>query len=206
MLIKLYEENTNPRHLKQITECLNDGGIIIYPTDTLYGFGCSISRPKAISKIAQIKNVKMEHNTFSIICYDLSQMADYALPIQNNYFKAIKRCFPGPFTFIMDANNKVPKHLHRKKKQVGIRIPDNNISLSIIEMLGDPLISSSLSMNINEIEYSTDPELIYERYGDMVDIVIDGGYGGTEPSTVVSFENDEFNIIRTGKGNTELIY
>lgn len=206
MLIKLYEENPNPRHLMQVNECLNDGGIIIYPTDTLYGFGCNISSQKAIAKIAQIKNVNVEHNTFSIVCHDLSQMSDYALPIQNNYFKAIKRCFPGPFTFIMDANNKVPKHLHRKKKQVGIRIPNNNITLAIIEMLGNPLISSSLNIDYNEIEYSTDPELIYEKYGDMVDIVIDGGYGEIEPSTVVSFEDNEFEIIRTGKGNPDLIY
>lgn len=206
MLIKLYEENTNPRHLKQITECLNDGGIIIYPTDTLYGFGCNISSQKAIARIAQIKNINVEENTFSIICHDLSQMSDYALPIQNNYFKAIKRCFPGPFTFIMDANNKVPKHLHRKKKQVGIRIPNNNITLSIVELLANPLLSSSLNIDYNDVEYSTDPELINEKYGDMVDIVVDGGIGETEPSTVVSFKDNEFEIIRIGKGDPNLIY
>lgn len=206
MLIKLYEKNTNPRHLKQITECLNDGGIIIYPTDTLYGFGCNISSQKAIARIAQIKNINVEENTFSIICHDLSQMSDYALPIQNNYFKAIKRCFPGPFTFIMDANNKVPKHLHRKKKQVGIRIPNNNITLSIVELLANPLLSSSLNIDYNDVEYSTDPELINEKYGDMVDIVVDGGIGETEPSTVVSFKDNEFEIIRIGKGDPNLIY
>ncbi len=206
MLVKLYENSTNPRHLKQITECLMDGGIIIYPTDTLYGFGCNISSQKAISQIARIKNVRLEENKFSIVCHDLSQMSDYALPIQNNYFKTLKRCLPGPYTFIMDANNKVPKHLYRKKKQVGIRIPKNNIALEIISALGTPLISSSLNVDINNIEYSTDPELIYEKYGDMVDIVVDGGYGSTEPSTIVSFLKEEFEIIRIGKGNPELIY
>lgn len=206
MLLKLYEDNTNPRHLQQIIECLNDGGIIIYPTDTLYGFGCNIKSQKAIARIAQIKNINVEQNTFSIICHDLSQMSDYALPIQNNYFKAMKRCFPGPFTFIMDANNKIPKHLHRRKKQVGIRIPNNNITLSIVELLGNPLLNSSLNIDFNDIEYSTDPELIYEKYGDMVDIVVDGGIGQTEPSTVINFENNEFEIIRVGKGDVNLIY
>jgi tRNA threonylcarbamoyl adenosine modification protein (Sua5/YciO/YrdC/YwlC family) len=206
MIIKLYDENTNPRHLAQINECLLDGGVIIYPTDSLYAFGCDIFKQKAIERIARIKQVDMDKNTFSIICQDLSQMADYAKPIANHHFKIINRCLPGPFTFILEANNKVPKHLHRKKKQVGIRIPDNKIAQAIIRELGNPLISTSIPINFEEIEYSSDPELIYEQYQDQIDIMIDAGYGEIEPSTIVDFSSDEMEIIREGKGSLDLIY
>ncbi len=206
MLIKLYEENPSQRHLKQVHECLMDGGIIIYPTNTLYGFGCDIYKSKAIEKIAQIKHIEVRKNTFSIVCHNLSQMADYAKPIDNHNFKIIKRCLPGPYTFILEANNKIPKHLHRKEKQVGIRIPDNKIAQEIIEQLGNPMLSSSVPVNLDEIEYSVNPELIYERYGHIVDIVIDAGPGEISPSTIVDMTTDEINIIREGKGSLDLIY
>jgi tRNA threonylcarbamoyl adenosine modification protein (Sua5/YciO/YrdC/YwlC family) len=205
MLLKLYEENPNPKIMRQLNECLLDGGVIIYPTDTLYGFGCNIFKPKAIERIAKIKNIEVSKNTFSIICHSISQIADYAKPIDNHYFKIIKRCLPGPFTFILEANNKIPKHLHRKNKHVGLRIPDNNIVSELIHNLGNPLMSSSIPIINNEIEYSTDPELIYEKYSNMVDFVIDAGYGELEPSTIVDLTGNEYEIIREGKGDIELL-
>ena len=206
MYIKVFEENPSQRLMKQLNECLMDGGVIIYPTDTLYGFGCNIFKQKAIERIAKIKNVEISKNTFSIICSDLSQMADYAKPIENHYFKIIKRCLPGPFTFIMDSNNKVPKHLNRKKKQVGIRIPGNNISRLLIENLGNPILSSSIPIDNDEIEYSTDPELIYERFKNSIDIMIDAGHGEIIPSTIVDLSSEGYEIIREGKGDINLIY
>ena len=206
MIIKLYEENTNSKHLQQLHECIMDGGVIVYPTDTLYGFGCNIFNQKAIERIAKIKNVEMDKNTFSIICCDLSQMADYAKPISNHYFKIIKRCLPGAFTFILEANSKIPKHLHRKKKQVGIRIPDNPIALQLVSSLGNPMLSSSVPVDYEEIENCLDPELIHDNYGDKVDIVIDAGYGELAFSTIVDLSADEWEITREGKGNLELIY
>lgn len=205
MLIKLYQENPNPKYMHQLNECLLDGGVIIYPTDTLYGFGCNIFKPKAIERIAKIKNIELSKNTFSIVCNSISQIADYAKPIDNTYFKIIKRCLPGPFTFLLDANSKVPKHLHRKKKHVGIRIPNNKIALEIISNLNNPLMSSSVPILDDEIEYSTDPELIYEKYGKYVDFVIDAGYGETESSTIIDLTGSEYEIIREGKGDLNLI-
>lgn len=206
MLIKLYEQNPNPKHMKLLNECLMDGGVIIYPTDTLYGFGCNIFKPKAIERIAKIKGIDVEKNTFSIMCHDLSQMADYAKPISNHHFRIIKRCLPGAFTFILEANNKVPKHLNRKKKQVGIRIADNGIAQQLVKDLGNPILSTSVPVDFEEIEYSTNPELIYERFSNHVDLMIDAGYGDLEASTIVDLSDDEFEIIREGKGDISLIY
>ncbi|MCK5846845.1 MAG: threonylcarbamoyl-AMP synthase [Bacteroidales bacterium] len=206
MIIKLYEENPNERQIRQVVECLNDGGVIIYPTDTLYGFGCSIYKQKAIERIAKIKNIDIKHNTFSIVCHNLSQMSDYAKPISNEYFRIIKRALPGPFTFILNANSKVPKHLNRKKKNVGIRIPDNNIPRMLVEMSNNPILSTSIQYNDDELEYCTNPELIYEKYKDRIDIMIDGGICESNPSTVVDMTNNEIEIIRQGKGNLEDIF
>ena len=206
MIIKLYEENPNERQIRQVIECLNDGGVIIYPTDTLYGFGCNIFKQKAIERIAKIKNIDIKNNKFSIVCQNLSQMSDYAKSISNEYFRIIKRALPGPFTFIMNANNKVPKHLNRKKKHVGIRIPDNNIPRMLVEMSNNPILSTSIDLNGEEFEYCTDPELIYEKYQDKVDIMIDAGVCGSIPSTVVDMTNNEIEIIRQGKGILENIF
>ncbi len=205
MLIRLYEENPNERQIKQVIECLNDGGVIIYPTDTLYGFGCNIFEQKAIQRIAKIKNVDPKSNKFSIVCHNLSQMSDYAKPIGNDYFKIIKRALPGPFTFVLNANNKVPKHLHRKNKQVGIRIPNNNIPRTIVEYTNTPLISASIVHN-DDIDFCTNPEMIYEFYKDKIDMMIDGGICECIPSTVVDMSSNEIEIIRQGKGDLENIF
>jgi tRNA threonylcarbamoyl adenosine modification protein (Sua5/YciO/YrdC/YwlC family) len=203
MLLKIYPENPNYKDIKTVVECLNDGGIIIYPTDTIYAFGCDIFKPKAIEKIAVIRGIKPEKANFSFICYDLSHLSDFSTPIDNQVFKLMKKVLPGPYTFILNANNKVPKLIQSKKKTVGIRIPDNNIARTIVNELGNPIMSSSVHDDDEIIEYTTDPELIYEKYCDKVDIVIDGGYGDNEPSTVIDCTKSEIEIIRYGKGNIE---
>ncbi len=203
MLLKIYSENPNPRDIKTVIECLNDGGIIIYPTDTVYGLGCDIFKNKSVERIADIKGIKVEKANFSFICYDLSQLSDFTKPISNSTYKLMKRALPGPFTFILDASNKVPKLFQSKKKTVGIRIPNNNISRIIVQELGHPIMSTSIYDEDDVIEYTTDPELIYEKYGNIVDIVIDGGYGDNEASTVVSCINDEVVVLRQGKGIIE---
>ena len=206
MIIKLYEKNTNERLIRQVTECLNDGGVIIYPTDTLYGFGCNIFKQKAIERIAKVKNIDIKKNTFSIVCHNLSQMSDYAKPISNEYFKIIKRALPGPYTFILNANNKVPKHLNRKKKHVGIRIPDNNIPRLLVEMSESPILSTSINISGEDFDYCTNPELIYEKYKDKIDIMIDAGVCESIPSTVVDMTSNEIEIIRQGKGFLENVF
>jgi tRNA threonylcarbamoyl adenosine modification protein (Sua5/YciO/YrdC/YwlC family) len=200
MLLKIYPENPGERQIRTVVECLNDGGIIIYPTDTVYGMGCDIFKSKAIERIAQIKGIKAEKANFSFICNDLSQLADYTRPIGNDVFKLMKKNLPGPFTFILNASNNVPKYIQSKKKTVGIRIPDNNIPLEIVRELGHPIMSTSIHDDDEILEYTTDPELIYEKYKNLVDIVIDGGYGDNEPSTIIDCTDYEPVIIREGKG------
>lgn len=205
MLIKLYPENPNHQRLNTIKECLMDGGVIIYPTDTVYGFGCSISKPKAVGKIAQLKSINFKQHDFTIVCSDISQLSDYVRPIPNHIFRILKKGLPGPYTFILDANNNAPKLIHRKKKQVGIRIPDNNITKEIIEVVGNPLLSSSVLHDDEILEYRTDPDLIYERYKNSVDIVIDGGYGNNHPSTIISCVNGEIEVLREGLGSLSIL-
>jgi len=200
MLLKIYPENPNLKHIRIVTECLLDGGIIIYPTDTVYGLGCDIFKSKAIEKIAQIKGINVAKANFSFICNDLSQLSDFCKPISNDVFKMMRNNLPGPFTFILNANNNVPKLMQSKKKTVGIRIPDNNIPLEIVKELGHPIMSTSVHDEDEILEYTTDPELIYEKYQQLVDIVIDGGYGDNEASTVVDCTEEEIFIIREGKG------
>lgn len=200
MLLKIYPENPGERQIRTVVECLNDGGIIIYPTDTVYGMGCDIFKSKAIERIAQIKGIKAEKANFSFICNDLSQLADYTRPIGNDVFKLMKKNLPGPFTFILNASNSVPKYIQSKKKTVGIRIPDNNIPLEIVRELGHPIMSTSIHDDDEILEYTTDTELIYEKYKNLVDIVIDGGYGDNEPSTIIDCTDYEPVIIREGKG------
>jgi tRNA threonylcarbamoyl adenosine modification protein (Sua5/YciO/YrdC/YwlC family) len=204
MLIRLYEDNPDQRRILQIVDVLRKGGIIIFPTDTVYSIGCDITKEKAVEKIAQIKGIKIEKSQFSFICHDLSHLSDYAKPIPNNVFKLMKRNLPGPFTFILEANNNVPRYFKGKKKTVGIRVPDNNIIREIVRELGNPIFSSSIHDKDEIIGYTTDPELIHDDWGEKADIVIDGGYSGNEVSTIVDCTNDEINIIREGKG--ELIW
>lgn len=200
MLLKIYPENPNPKLIQTVVECLMDGGIIIYPTDTIYGLGCDIFKSKAIERIAQIKGIKAEKANFSFICNDLSQLSDFSRPIPNEVFKMMRKNLPGPFTFILNASNNVPKLIQSKKKTVGIRIPDHTIPIEIVRELGHPIMSTSIHDDDEILEYSTDPELIYEKYSNLVDIVIDGGYGDNEPSTVVDCTGAELVIIREGKG------
>ena len=203
MFLKLYPQNPDPKLIDTIVKCLNDGGIIIYPTDTVYGMGCNIFKPKSVERVAQIKGVRVDKYNFSFICSDLKHISDFTKPIENNVYKLMRRTLPGPFTYILNANNNVPKLFQSKKKTVGIRIPDNNIILEIVRALGNPILTTSIYDEDDIIEYTTDPELIYEKYKDIVDIVIDGGYGDNEPSTVIDCTTDDITIIRQGKGIIE---
>ncbi len=206
MLLKIYPENPNPRLVHQVIECLRNGGVIIYPTDTIYGIGCDITQPKAVERVARIRGIKLQKANFSFICHDLSQLSDFTKPLPNTIFKMMKRVLPGPYTFILNANNNVPRLVQSKKKTVGIRVPDNNIIRTIVEELGNPVMSTSVHDDDEIIEYTTDPELIYEKYGDLVDMVIDGGYGDNVPSTVIDCTSDEPEIIREGKGAVDDIW
>lgn len=200
MLLRIFPENPSSRQIRTVVECLLDGGVIIYPTDTVYGMGCDIFKSKAIERIAQIKGIKAEKANFSFICSDLSQLSDYTRPIANDVFKLMKKNLPGPFTFILNASNSVPKLIQSKKKTVGIRIPGNNIPLEIVNELGHPIMSTSIRDEDEILEYTTDPELIYEKYKNLVDIVIDGGFGDNEASTIIDCTDIEPIIIREGKG------
>jgi len=206
MLIKLYEENPSPKHVRTIVDCLRNGGVIIYPTDTVYTFGCDIYKHKAVERIARLKGLDQKKNNFSIVCHDLSNLSDYTKPIENHIFRVMKRCFPGPYTFILKANSRVPKLFQNKKKTVGIRVPASNIVRAIVEELGNPILSTSLHHQDEVLEYITDPELIYDIYKNSVDIIIDGGAGRNKASTVVNFSDDNMEIVREGLGDVNLIY
>lgn len=201
MLIKLYNENPNMRQVLQVVEILRNGGIIIYPTDTVYALGCDILNQKAVERIAQLKGVKLEKAQFSFIFYDLSHIADFTKPIPNTVFKVMKRNLPGPFTFILEANNNVPRYFKGKKKTVGIRVPNNNIIREIVKELGNPIYATSIHDDDEIIAYTTDPELIHEQYENKVEAVIDGGFGDNQVSTVVDCTSDEIEIVREGKGD-----
>ena len=200
MLIRLYDENPNLKDILKVVEILREGGVIIYPTDTIYGIGCDITKPKAVERVARIKNVKPEKADFSFIFYDLSNISDYCKPIPNGIFKLMKKNLPGPFTFILNANSNIPKLFRSTKKSIGIRVPDNNIIREIVKELGNPILSTSIRDEDFIIEYTTDPELIHEKYGDLVDLVIDGGFGGNIASTVIDCIGNEPIITRYGKG------
>ena len=199
-LIRIYPENPDPRRIREVAECLRDGGLVIYPTDTVYGLGCDIHNTRAVEKVARIKGIKPQKNDFSFICFDLSHIADYAR-VSNAAFKLMKKALPGPFTFILEANNHVPKLLNTNKKAVGIRVPDNDIPRFFVRELGNPIITPSIKDDDEVIEYSTDPELIYEKFQNLVDIVVDGGYGGNVGSTIVDATTDDFEIMREGLGD-----
>lgn len=200
MLIRLYNENPNQKEILKIVEILRCGGVIVYPTDTIYGIGCDITKPKAVERVARIKNIKTVKTALTFIFCDLSHISDYCRPLSNRTFKLLKKNLPGPFTFILGANSNVPKLFQSSKKNLGIRIPQNNIIREIVRELGNPLISTSVRDEDTIIEYITDPGLIHEKFGDLVDLVIDGGYGGNIPSTIVDCTGDDPVIIREGKG------
>ncbi len=200
MMLKVYPENPAPKHIRQIIQVLNNGGVIIFPTDTVYALGCSLYQNRAVDTISKIKGVKKEKNNFSIIINNLSMLSEYTKPFENHIFRLIKKNLPGPFTFILNANGKVPKIFQSKKKTIGIRMPDNAIVEAIIDELGHPLLTTSIRDDDEVIEYTTDPELIYERFKDKVDLVINGGYGDNEASTVVDCTAGTPEIVRQGKG------
>ncbi len=202
-LIRLYEENPNPKQINQAVEVLKKGGIIIYPTDTVYGLGCDITNNAAMERVARLKNINLEKANLSFICYDLSNLSDYTRQIDTPTYKILKRALPGPFTFILEGNNNLPK-VFKRKKTVGIRIPDNNIIREIIRQLGNPIVSTSIYDEDELIEYTTDPELIFEKWKDLVDVVIDGGFGGNIPSTIIDLTKDEPEVVRVGKGNPDV--
>jgi tRNA threonylcarbamoyl adenosine modification protein (Sua5/YciO/YrdC/YwlC family) len=204
MLLRIYNENPNPRLIRQIVDLLEDGGIIIYPTDTVYAMGCDILATKAIEKIARFKGLNPKNPELSLIFHDMSQLSEYTIIRDNNIFKLLKRNLPGPFTFIVQANNQIPKLFKNKKKTVGIRIPNNNIVLELVRELGRPIITTSIHDPDELIEYTTDPELIYEKYHDFTDTVIDGGFGKNEASTIVDCTGDEIVVVRQGLGILEI--
>ncbi|WP_203258284.1 L-threonylcarbamoyladenylate synthase [Hyunsoonleella ulvae] len=201
--IRIYEENPNPKEIDRVVQVLKNGGLIIYPTDTVYGLGCDITNIKALEKIARIKGVKLEKSNFSFVCHDLSNLSDYVKQIDTSTFKILKRALPGAYTFILPGSKSLPNPF-KKRKTVGIRVPDNNIALDIVKQLGNPIISTSIHDEDEILEYTTDPELILEKWDNLVDVVIDGGYGGNEPSTIIDLSVDEPTIIREGKGDLEI--
>ena len=202
-IIRIYEENPNPKAIKQVVEVLKKGGLVIYPTDTVYDLGCDITNTKALEKIARIKGVKLEKANFSFICHDLSNLSDYVKQIDTKTFKILKRALPGPYTFILPGSKTLPAAF-KKKKEVGIRVPNNNIALDIVKALGNPIVSTSIRDEDEIIEYTTDPELIHEKWDNLVDLVIDGGYGDNQASTVIDLSQDEPLIVREGKGSLEI--
>jgi tRNA threonylcarbamoyl adenosine modification protein (Sua5/YciO/YrdC/YwlC family) len=202
--LKIYEDKPSETAIKKVVEVLKNGGLVIYPTDTVYGLGCDITNSRALEKLAKIKGVKLEKANFSFVCSSLSNISDYVKQIDTPTFKILKRALPGAYTFILPGNNDLPKDF-RKKKTVGIRVPDNNIAIQIVEMLGNPIVSTSIHDEDELIEYSTDPELIFEKWQNQVDLVIDGGYGENIASTIIDLTGHEPIVVREGKGDVNVI-
>jgi tRNA threonylcarbamoyl adenosine modification protein (Sua5/YciO/YrdC/YwlC family) len=202
--IKIYEDKPNEAAIARVVKVLKDGGLVIYPTDTVYGLGCDITNTKALERIAKIKGVKLEKANFSFICHDLSNLSDYVRQVDTATFKLLKRALPGPYTFILPGNTNLPKEF-KKKTTVGIRIPDNSIALEIVRQLGNPIVSTSIRDEDEVIEYTTDPELIFEKWQNLVDMVIDGGYGDNVGSTIIDLSGDEPIVVREGKGSLDIL-
>jgi tRNA threonylcarbamoyl adenosine modification protein (Sua5/YciO/YrdC/YwlC family) len=202
--VKIYNENPNPKEIQKVVEVLRNGGLVIYPTDTVYGLGCDITKTKAMEKVAKIKGVKLEKANFSFVCNDLSHLSDYTKQIDTPTYKILRRALPGPYTFILPGSNSLPKAF-KKKKTVGIRVPDNNIARAIVAELGNPIVSISIHDEDDVLEYTTDPELIFEKWQKIVDLVVDGGYGDVYASTVIDLTTDEPEIIREGKGSLDIL-
>lgn len=203
MLLRINPEKPNYDEIAKVVKCLQSGGIIIYPTDTVYGIGCDMNKQRAVERVCKLKGIELEKAHFSLICADLSQLSDFSQPISTSTFKVMKKALPGPFTFILEANNNVPKLFRSKKKTVGIRIPNNQICTEIVKQLGNPIMNTSVHDDDDVIKYTTDPEVIYERYKNKVDIIIAGGYGNNEPSTVVDCTTGDYSILRQGEGILE---
>lgn len=202
--LKIYPENPNEKEIAKVVKVLRDGGLVIYPTDTVYGLGCDITNSRALEKIAKIKGIKLEKANWSFICHDLSNLSDYVRQIDTATFKILKRALPGPYTFILPGNNNLPKEF-KKKTTVGIRVPDNNIILEMVRQLGNPIVSTSIRDDDDVIEYTTDPELIFEKWQNLVDVVIDGGYGDNIGSTIIDLSDYEPIVVREGKGSLDVL-
>ncbi len=198
MFIQIHPKDPQPRLIKQVAETLRDGGVLIYPTDTIYGLGCDIYNHKAVERICRIKGIDPKKAQFSIVCSDLSHLSTFAKQISTSTYRTLKEYLPGPYTFVLPASKQVPKILQGRKDTIGLRVPDNKITIALIKELGNPILSTSLPGE--DVEEYTDPEIIYENYQNLVDIVVDGGIGGTVPSTVVQFQDDEFELVRQGLG------
>lgn len=201
--IKIYEDKPSEAAIAKVVKVLKEGGLVIYPTDTVYGLGCDITNTKALERIAKIKGVKLEKANWSFICHDLSNLSDYVKQIDTATFKILKRTLPGPYTFILPGNNNLPKEF-KKKKTVGIRIPNNAIILEMVKQLGNPIVSTSIRDEDDVIEYTTDPELIFEKWQNLVDLVIDGGYGENIASTIIDLSDFDPVVIREGKGDVDI--
>jgi len=201
--IKIYKENPNPKDIKKVVEIIRNGGLVIYPSDTVYALGCDIRNTKALERVAQLKGIKLEKANFAFVCENLSNLSDYVRQIDSSTFKLLKRALPGPYTFILPGNNSLPS-VFKKKKEVGIRVPDNSIVQAIVHELGNPIISTSIYDEDEVIEYMTDPELIFEKWESLVDVVVDGGYGDNVASTIIDLTGDEPILIREGKGRLDI--
>jgi len=202
--IKIYPDNPNEAAIAKVVKVLREGGLVIYPTDTVYGLGCDITNSRALERIAKIKGIKIDKANFSFVCYDLSNLSDYVKQIDTSTFKLLKRALPGPYTFILPGNNNLPKEF-KKKTTVGIRVPDNSIALAIVQALGNPIVSTSIHDDDEVLEYSTDPELIFEKWQNLVDMVIDGGYGDNLASTIIDLSGHEPVVVREGKGSLDIL-
>jgi tRNA threonylcarbamoyl adenosine modification protein (Sua5/YciO/YrdC/YwlC family) len=202
-LLRIYPENPNPVAINKVVDVLKKGGLIIFPSDTVYALGCDITNTKALERVARLKGIRLEHANFSFVCESLSNLSDYVRQIDTPTFKILKRALPGPYTFILPGNNNLPK-VFKRKKEVGIRVPDNQIIRELVKELGNPIVSTSIHDEDEIIEYTTDPELIFEKWKKLVDIVIDGGYGGNIPSTVIDLCGEEPLLVREGKGSLEI--
>jgi tRNA threonylcarbamoyl adenosine modification protein (Sua5/YciO/YrdC/YwlC family) len=202
--VKIYNQNPNPKEIEKVVRVLRDGGLVIYPTDTVYGLGCDITKSRALEKIARIKGIKLSKANWSFICSDLSNLSDYVKQIDTATFKILKRALPGPYTFILPGNNNLPKDF-KKRNTVGIRVPDNSIIKALVEELGNPIVSTSIRDDDDVLEYTTDPELIFEKWQNLVDVVIDGGYGDYVASTVIDLSESHPIIVREGKGSLDIL-
>jgi len=202
--IKIYPQNPSEKEIARVVKVLKEGGLVIYPTDTVYGLGCDITNTKALERIAKIKGIKLDKANFSFVCHDLSNISDYVKQIDTSTFKLLKKALPGPYTFILPGNNNLPKEF-KKKTTVGIRVPDNSIALEIVKLLGNPIVSTSIHDEDDVIEYTTDPELIFEKWQNLVDVVIDGGYGDNQASTIIDLSEGEPVVVREGKGSIDIL-
>ena len=203
-LIKLFEENPNQKQVERVAQVLRKGGLVIYPTDTVYGLGCDITNTRALERIARIKGIKLAKANWSFVCADLSNLSDFVRQIDSATFKILKRALPGPYTFILPGNNNLPKDF-KKRKTVGIRVPDNEIAKALVLELGNPIVSTSIYDEDDILEYTTDPELIFEKWQNLVDVVVDGGYGGNVASTVIDLSTGIPEVVREGKGSIDIL-